>query len=48
MEDLRGSVDKNNLNSCVYCGHYDPDFNEDDMIVHFAKACPMVRFFIIQ
>ena len=42
MENLQISQDKDNINSCVYCGHFDPNFDENDMMVHFYKDCPMV------
>lgn len=43
MNDLRGSIDKDNLNSCGFCGHFDPNYDENDMIMHYSKDCPMVK-----
>lgn len=44
MQGLQKQQDdnKNNENSCVYCGHFDPNYNENDMIMHYAKDCPML------
>ena len=35
------SIDE--FKSCIYCNHYDPNFNEDDMAIHYARDCPMVN-----
>jgi hypothetical protein len=42
MADFKMNIDKDNLNSCVYCGHFDPNYDENDMVMHYAKDCPMV------
>lgn len=45
MTNLKESLDKNEINTCRYCGHHDPDYSNDDMIMHMARDCPLVISF---
>lgn len=35
-------TNNDNASTCNLCGVFDPNFDEDSLLMHFYKDCPMV------
>ncbi len=41
-KNLEENNNMNEAQNCGLCGHYDPDYDEDALQMHWFRECPMV------